>query len=52
MPGRILQLGGDLAHTAEHLDVAVGEGVHAGGECLGARGESADAVLEAGGFAR
>jgi hypothetical protein len=39
-------LGGDLAHAAEHLDIAVSEGVHTGRECLGARGELADAVLE------
>ena len=43
---RVLQLGGDLAHPAEHFDVAVGQGVHAGGQGLGARGELADAVLE------
>ncbi len=36
----------DLAHPAEHLDVAVRQGVYTGGQGLRAGGEAADPVLE------
>ncbi|SHX16899.1 Uncharacterised protein [Mycobacteroides abscessus subsp. abscessus] len=43
---RVLQCGGDLAHAGEHLDVAVGQGVYAGGQGAGSDGQLADAFLQ------
>ena len=43
----VVQRGGDLAHPGQHVDVAVGQGVHPGRQCLERRRRLADAVLEA-----